>query len=73
MLSKEQCREIIARRVAKEFAEGAVITLGIGLPTEVANYIPHNMHVIFQSENGLLGALESSIKGALPALTFSGL
>lgn len=55
MLSKEQCREIIARRVAKEFAEGDVITLGIGLPTEVANYIPHNMHVIFQSENGLLG------------------
>lgn len=55
MLSKEQCREIIARRVAEEFAEGDVITLGIGLPTEVANYIPHDIHVIFQSENGLLG------------------
>ena len=36
-LSKEQSREIIARRVAKEFGEGDVITLGIGLPTEVAN------------------------------------
>ena len=54
-LTKEQCREIIAKRVAKEFKEGDVITLGIGLPTEVANYIPHNLHVIFQSENGLLG------------------
>ncbi len=54
-LSKEQCREIIARRIAREFSEGDVITLGIGLPTEVANYIPHDIHVIFQSENGMLG------------------
>lgn len=54
-LSKEQSREIIARRVAKEFSEGDYITLGIGLPTEVANYIPANLHVIFQSENGMLG------------------
>lgn len=54
-LSKEQCREIIAKRIAKEFGEGDVITLGIGLPTEVANHIPHNIHVIFQSENGMLG------------------
>ena len=54
-LSKEQCREIIARRVAREFKENDVITLGIGLPTEVANYIPHNIQVIFQSENGMLG------------------
>lgn len=54
-LSKEQCREIIAKRIAQEFNEGDVITLGIGLPTEVANYIPHNLHVIFQSENGMLG------------------
>lgn len=54
-LSKEQCREIIAKRIAKEFKEGDVITLGIGLPTEVANYIPHDIHVIFQSENGMIG------------------
>ena len=54
-LTKEQCREIIAKRVAKEVHEGDVITLGIGLPTEVANYIPHDIHAIFQSENGLLG------------------
>lgn len=54
-LSKEQTRETIARRVAQEFQEGDVITLGIGLPTEVANYIPQSLHVLFQSENGLLG------------------
>ncbi|MBE6458514.1 MAG: 3-oxoacid CoA-transferase subunit B [Alphaproteobacteria bacterium] len=54
-LSKDQCREIIARRVAQELNEGDVITLGIGLPTEVANYIPDNIHVITQSENGMVG------------------
>ncbi len=54
-LTKEKIREIIARRAAKEFKEGDVVTLGIGLPTEVANYVPEDMHVIFQSENGLLG------------------
>lgn len=55
MLSKEECREIIAKRIAKEFKEGDVVTLGIGLPTEVANYIDHNIHIIFQSENGMAG------------------
>ncbi len=55
MLSKEQCRAVIAQRVAQEFKQGDVITLGIGLPTEVANYIPHEVEVIFHSENGLLG------------------
>ncbi len=54
-LSKEQCREIIARRVARELHDGDVITLGIGLPTEVANYIPKGVNVIVQSENGMLG------------------
>lgn len=54
-LSKDQCREIIARRIAQELKEGDVITLGIGLPTEVANYIPHDIHVIIQSENGMVG------------------
>lgn len=54
-LSKEKIREIIANRVAKELSEGDVITLGIGLPTEVANYVPKEMHIMFQSENGLVG------------------
>ncbi len=54
-LSKEKIREIIAKRAAKEFKEGDVVTLGIGLPTEVTKYLPENMNVMFQSENGLLG------------------
>lgn len=54
-LSKERIREIIAKRAAKEFKAGDVVTLGIGLPTAVADYVPENLHVIFQSENGLLG------------------
>lgn len=54
-LSKEQIREIIAKRAAKEFKDGDVVTLGIGLPTEVANYVSDSINVVFQSENGLLG------------------
>ncbi len=58
-LTKEKIREIIARRAAKEFKEGDVVTLGIGLPTAVADYVPREKHVIFQSENGLLGVGKS--------------
>ncbi len=54
-LTKEQIREIIAKRAAKEFKDGDVVTLGIGLPTAVANYIPEGTNIMFQSENGLLG------------------
>lgn len=48
-------KEIIAKRVAKELKDGDVVNLGIGLPTMVANYIPKNIDVIFQSENGFIG------------------
>lgn len=54
-LSKEKIKEIIGKRVAKEFQEGDVVTLGIGLPTAAANYVPESIDVILQSENGLLG------------------
>lgn len=54
-LTKEQIRETIARRVAQELEEGDYVTLGIGLPTEVANYVPENVHIMFHSENGLIG------------------
>ena len=55
MLTKEKVREIIAKRAAKEFKDGDIVTLGIGLPTEVTKYIPDSKRVMFQSENGLLG------------------
>lgn len=48
-------RNRIAKRVAKEFSNGDVVNLGIGLPTLVANFIPENISVTLQSENGFLG------------------
>ncbi|MEH0832280.1 3-oxoacid CoA-transferase subunit B [Pectobacterium cacticida] len=48
-------KELIARRVALELKNGDVVNLGIGLPTKVANYVPHGVEVTFQSENGFLG------------------
>ncbi|MBZ4664551.1 MAG: succinyl-CoA--3-ketoacid-CoA transferase [Caloramator sp.] len=55
MIDKERVREVIAKRVAKEFKDGDVVNLGIGLPTEVANYIDKDVEVILQSENGFIG------------------
>ncbi|HOV16079.1 MAG TPA: CoA transferase subunit B [Candidatus Cloacimonadota bacterium] len=48
-------RELISKRIAQELHDGDYVNLGIGLPTEVANHIPEGIHVIFQSENGMLG------------------
>jgi 3-oxoacid CoA-transferase subunit B len=48
-------RNQMAQRAAQELTNGAYVNLGIGLPTMVANYIPHGMDVWLQSENGLLG------------------
>lgn len=54
-MDKMQIREIIATRVAKEFKDGDLVNLGIGLPTLVANYVPSDIDVTFQSENGFIG------------------
>jgi len=50
-LNKEQ----IAKRISREVKDGMYVNLGIGIPTLVANYVPKNLNVEFQSENGVLG------------------
>jgi 3-oxoacid CoA-transferase subunit B len=60
MLTKEQ----IAQRIARELQDGFYVNLGIGIPTLVANYIPNNINVVLQSENGLLGMGPFPIDGS---------
>jgi 3-oxoacid CoA-transferase subunit B len=48
-------REQMAQRATLELRDGTYVNLGIGIPTLVANYIPSEMTIIMQSENGLLG------------------
>lgn len=63
-MDKNQIRECIARRAALELKDGYVVNLGIGIPTFVANYLPQDVHVTLQSENGLLGMGVSPEAGA---------
>ncbi len=45
----------IAKRISKELQDGFYVNLGIGIPTLVANYVPEDIEVEFQSENGIVG------------------
>ena len=54
-MDKQQTQEFIAKRVARELQHGELVNLGIGLPTLVANFVPEDREVIFQSENGMVG------------------
>ena len=62
-------REQIAMRISQELRDGFYVNLGIGIPTLVANYIPKDIEVILQSENGILGLgpypLESEVDADL--------
>lgn len=48
-------KELIARRVAREIKPGMLVNLGIGLPSMVANFVPAELGVFFQAENGVIG------------------
>ena len=64
---------IIAKRIARELRTGMLVNLGIGIPTLVANYVPADVHVFFQSENGLIGTGPIPEEGmAHPTLTDAG-
>jgi acetate CoA/acetoacetate CoA-transferase beta subunit len=55
MIVYAENKEIIARRIAGLFHDGDLVNLGIGLPSLVGNYIPADVTVVLQSENGMIG------------------
>jgi len=60
---KRRSREDMAVRVAADIPDGAVVNLGIGLPTLVANHLPADRDIILHSENGVLGMGPAPAKG----------
>jgi len=61
---KRWTREQMAQRVARDIPEGAVVNLGIGLPTLVANHLPADREVMLHSENGIIGMGPAPAEGA---------
>lgn len=54
-MDKQAKREFITKRIARELEDGDVVNLGIGMPTMVGNYVPEDLDITLQSENGFLG------------------
>lgn len=71
-LSKSEIQGRIAKRVAQELADNSLVNLGIGLPTKVANYIPDNVTVTLQSENGFIGLTAADPDNSDPSIVNAG-
>jgi acetate CoA/acetoacetate CoA-transferase beta subunit len=55
-MDKGKIKELIAKRVAKELSDGDVVNLGIGIPTLIPQYLSPDVHLVVQSENGIINA-----------------
>ena len=60
---KLRTRDELARRIAMDIPEGALVNLGIGMPTMVANHLPQDREILLHSENGLVGMGPAPAKG----------
>lgn len=54
-MKEKLAREVIAMRIAKEFFDGAIVNLGIGIPTLVSSFVPEGMQIVYHTENGAMG------------------
>ncbi|MDL2323666.1 3-oxoacid CoA-transferase subunit B [Ruminococcaceae bacterium OttesenSCG-928-A16] len=64
MMNKEDIKNFIAKRTAQELKDGDLVNLGIGLPTLVPTFLPKDIHVVLQSENGIINTGPSPQPGS---------
>lgn len=64
MSYQRRTKDQLAARIAQDIFDGAVVNLGIGQPTMVANHLPHGREIILHSENGILGMGPAPAAGA---------
>ncbi|MCQ2314364.1 MAG: 3-oxoacid CoA-transferase subunit B [Bacteroidales bacterium] len=62
-MDKNEMREVIAKRAAKELHDGDVVNLGIGIPTLIPDYLPEGVSVTLQTENGAMGMGSTPAEG----------